>query len=180
MTPTPPLQMKNIFISTFAFLLFACNAQTEKKPISIQLPDTTTTTLTTSPSEKFDTIIVDQQIQIIITKTYVDSYVSYEYNENGHTQIDNYNDMEIALTIKQYSQTILDTVFTKQQFSKHADEGFMDISVFHNYWFNKIDNNKIELFGVIGQPETDYVLAFYHYFDLKNNKLSFVEYIDEE
>ncbi|WP_367113566.1 hypothetical protein [Sporocytophaga sp.] len=56
----------------------------------------------------------------------------------------------------------------------------MDIAIFHNYWFNKIDKDKIELFGVISKPETDYTLAFYNYFDFTNRKLKFVEYVDDE
>lgn len=74
----------------------------------------------------------------------------------------------------------MDTTFRKNQFSKYADNGFMDIAIFHNYWFNKLDKDKIELFGVISKPETDYTLDFRHYFDLTNKKLTFVEHINDE
>jgi hypothetical protein len=175
---------------TFAFLLFACNSKTAEKLPTIEPADSSVVTLTINNSErfvperkgveKFDTILADRQIQIIITKTDLDSYVKNEYDDDGRKQIDKYRDAEIALIIKQNSQTLIDTVFRKNQFSKYADNGFMDIAIFHNYWFNKLNKNKIELFGVINEPETDYSLAFYHYFDLTNGTLHFVEYIDEE
>ncbi len=48
------------------------------------------------------------------------------------------------------------------------------------YWFNKLDKEKIEFFGVINEPETDNALPFYHYFDLNTKKLNFLEYIEDE
>lgn len=185
-------QMKNtIFIFIFAFSLFACNSHTDQKSTIIETEYTSDVTFTNNKSERFypetketkkyDTIIVDRKIQITIKRTDLDSYVIHEYEEeDGNQQIDKYRDAEISLTIKQNSQILLDTVFIKRQFSKFADKGFMDIAIFHNYWFNKLDKDKIELFGVINKPETDYAFAFYHYFDLTNRKLSLVEYIDEE
>ena len=74
----------------------------------------------------------------------------------------------------------MDTVFRKEQFSKYGDIGFMDKAIFHNYWFNKLDNDKIELFGVISKPETDWTIDFYHYFDLANRKLTFKQEINNE
>jgi uncharacterized protein YcfL len=181
---------KNTFILILAFLLFACNSQTEKKTTIIKTVDSSALNLVNKKSEKFipetkgmekfDTIIVDRKIQITIKKTDLDSYVIHEYEENGNKQIEKYRDAEISLTIKQNSQILLDTVFSKKQFSKYADKGFMEIAIFHNYWFNKLDKDKIELFGVITEPETDYVMDFYHYFDLTNRKLTFIQKPEED
>ncbi|MFA7273507.1 MAG: DUF4738 domain-containing protein [Crocinitomicaceae bacterium] len=163
--------MRNsLIISTFVLLLFTCNSQVNNTSVRFS-PET-------KGIEKFDTVIAN--IQIIIKKIDLDTYVLNEYEDKGKKQIDKYRDAEISLIIKQNSQTLLDTVFRKNQFSKYADKGFMEIAIFHNYWFNKIDKERIELFGVINKPETDYTLPFYHYFDLKTKKLSFEEYIDNE
>ena len=174
----------------FTLLLFACNSNTDKKSINVKSSDGSTTSLTNTISErffpesksteKFDTLIADKQLQITIMRTDLDSYVTNEYEDNGKKQIDKYRDAEIALIIKQKSEILIDTVFRKEQFSKYADKGFMDIANFHNYWFNKLDKDKIELYGVITKPETDWTIDFKHYFDLKTKKLTFEQEINDE
>ena len=103
-----------------------------------------------------------------------------EYDDESRKQIDMYRDVEIALTIKQKSKTLLDTIFSKEQFSKYGDIGFMEFAIFHNYWFDKLDNNKIELFGVFSKPETDWTIDFHHYFDLTSKTLAFEQEISDE
>lgn len=181
---------KNIIILTLSLLLFACNTKTDKKSTEVVSADSSPSFLTNIKSErffpetkaivKFDTLITERQLQVTIIRTDLDSYVVNEYDNNGKKQIDKYRDAQIALTIKQKSHTILDTVFTKEQFSKYGDIGFMDIAIFHNYWFNKLDNDKIELFGVISKPETCWTIDFHHYFDLSNRKLTFKQEINDE
>lgn len=180
--------MRNsISILTFAFFL-ACTSQEDKKSTVAESSDSSAMTNRRSerffPEKKtteiFDTLIADSQVQISIKKTYLDSYVSNEYEEEGNKQVDKYRDAEITLVIEQNSEILLDTVLKKEQFLNYADQEFMDIAIFHNYWFKKLDKDKIELFGVISKPETDYSLAFYHYLHLANKKLEFVEYIEEE
>lgn len=56
----------------------------------------------------------------------------------------------------------------------------MGIANFHNYWFNKLDNDKIELFGVISNPETDWTFDFIHYFELFSKTLTFKQEIYDE
>lgn len=183
--------MRNgILISTLTLLLFACNSKSEKNSIIVETADSSATSMTnieserffpeTKATEKFDTLIADKQILVTIIRRNLDSYVVNEYQDNGKKQIDKYRDVEIALTIKQKSQTLLDTVFRKEQFSKSGDKGFMDAAIFHNYWFNKLDKDKIELFGVISKPETDWTIDFHHYFDLTNRKLTFKQEINDE
>lgn len=183
--------MRNsIIISILTLLLFACNSNTGKKSTKVETADSSTAFLTnikserffpeTKTTEKFDTLIADKKLQVTIIRTNLDSYVVNEYDDNGKKQIDKYRDAQIALTIKQWSQTILDTVFRKEQFSKYGDKGFMDIAIFHNYWFNKLENDRIELFGVISKPETDWTIDFHHYFDLTNRKLTFKQEINDE
>jgi Domain of unknown function (DUF4738) len=181
---------KNIIILTLTLLLFACNSKTDKKSTEVDTADSSTSSLTninserffpeTKATEKFDTLIADKQLQVTIIRTDLDSYVVNEYEDNGKKQIDKYRDEEIALTIKQNSQILLDTIFRKEQFSKYGDNGFMDIAIFHNYWFNKLDKDKIEFFGVINKPETDWTIDFHHYFDLKNRNLTFIQEANDE
>jgi hypothetical protein len=184
-------QMRNsILTSTFVFLLFACNSQADKKSTIVESADSSVITLNnikterfipaTKGSEKFDTLIVDRHLQIIIIKTDLDSYVTNVYDEEGEKQIDKYRDTEIALIIKHKSQTLLDTVFRKDQFSKYGDKGFMDIAIFHNYWFKGLDKDRLELFGVIVKPETDWSIDFHHYFDLTSKKLTFKQNVNDD
>ena len=181
---------KNILILILVFLLFACNSQTEKKKTIIKNADNSAVTLDkkksekfipkTKGTEKFDTIIADSKMQITIKKTDLDSYVINEYEVDGNKQIDRYRDAEISLTIKQNSQIFLDTVFTKRQFSKYANKEFLDNAIFFNYWFEAAGKDKIQFFGVIAKPETDNTMDFYHYFDLTNRKLTFIQKPEED
>ena len=171
-------------------LLLACNTKIEKKSTDLATADSSITSLTnikserffpeTKTTEKFDTIIADKNLRVTIIKTDLDSYVLNVYDNNGKKQIDKYRDSEIKLTIKQKSQMLLDTVFRKEQFSKYCDNGFMDIAIIHNYWFNNLNNNRIELFGVISKPETDWTIDFHHYFDLTTRSLTFKEEVNDE
>ena len=182
--------MKNgILISIFTIYLYACYSNTGNKTTKIRSTESSTQINKYNleriypeikTTEKFDTVISDRQLQIIIIKTDLDSYVINKYFEDDKLYIDKYRDVEIALTIKHKTRTVLDTIFRKTQFSNYADEDFMKIANFHNYWLENIRKDKIELFGIICQPETDYCLSFYHYFDLKNRKLKFEEYIDDD
>ncbi len=179
-----------ILFSILITLVFACNKKIENKSTEVLSQDTSKQVTANIQLERFfpenketivfDTLIVPNQLQVTIKKIDLDSYVTCEYSYEGKKQIDKYRDAEITLTIKQNSQILLDTVFRKEQFSKYGDKGFMDIAHFHNYWFNKLEKNRVELFGVISKPETDYTLTFYHYYDLINKKLSFVEYTEDE
>lgn len=188
---TQATQLRNrILISTFFFLLFACNSKTDKKSTIIESTDSSTTSFTNikserffpeiKTSEKFDTILADKQLEVTIIRTDLDSYIVNEYEDNGKKQIDKYRDAEIALIIKQNSETLLDTIFRKEQFSKYGDKDFMDIAIFHNYWFNTLDKDRIELFGVISKPETDWIIDFHHYFDLTTKKLTFKQEISDD
>ena len=71
-------------------------------------------------------------------------------------------------------------VFKKSDFTELTGEDFLKIADFHGYWFNKIENDTIELFGVISKPETDWSVAFYHFLDLKSMTFELQEHIDEE
>ena len=74
---------------------------------------------------------------------------------------------------------MVDTVFKKSNFTELTEEDFLKVSTFHRYWFNKIENDTIELFGVINKPETDWSVAFYHFLDLKSGTFETKEHIDE-
>ena len=109
--------------------------------------------------EKFDTLIVDKNIEISITKSYLDSFVTNEFENEGKKQVDKYRDAEISLKIKQDNKILLDTLFRKENFNNYIDNNFQKIAVFHGYWLNEIDNEKIQFFGTIAKPETDCIIG---------------------
>lgn len=183
--------MRNyLLIWALPLLLFACNSRTDKKSTEVKTADSSTVALTTTKSErlfpeikateKFDTLISEKQLQVTIIRKDLDSYVVHEYEDNGKKHFEKYRDAEITLTIKQKSQTLLDTVFKKEPFSKYGDKGFTDIAIFDNYWFNKLDKNQLEFSGVISKPETDWTIDFHHYFDLRTKKLTFKQEISDD
>lgn len=121
--------------------------------------------------EKFDTLIVDKNLEISITKSYSDSFVTNEFENEGKKQVDKYRDAEISLKIKQDNKILLDTLFRKENFNNYIDKNFQNIAVFHGYWLDGIDNEKIQFFGTISKPETDWAFDFHHNFYFKNKSL---------
>ncbi|MEN2402486.1 DUF4738 domain-containing protein [Flavobacterium sp. MC2016-06] len=184
--------MRNaIFIVAISYFMFSCNSHADKKIKGEKRANASTEVLKNKKTERFfpaektveifDTIIADKQIEITIIKKDLDSYVARQYDERDKKIIDKYRDASIALTIKQKSEILLDTVFRKEQFLENPTcKEFKKIAVFHDYWFNKLDKNKIELFGTIAEPETDNAFDFYHYFDLNDKTLKFVIAKDDE
>ena len=128
--------------------------------------------------EKFDTLIVDKNIKISITKSYLDSFVTNEFENEGKKQVDKYRDAEISLKIKQDNKTLLDTLFRKENFNNYINKNFQNIAVFHGYWLDGIDYEKIQFLGTISKPETDWAFDFHHNFYFKNKTLK-TEIIEE-
>lgn len=129
---------------------------------------------------EFDTIISSQDMQISIKSKSLDSYVTNEFEIEGKRYIDKYRDSEKHLLVRKSNEILLDTVLRKNDFSELTGDGFLKIADFHGYWFYKIENDTIEFFGTINKPETDWSVAFYHYFDLKTRTFKIKEHIDEE
>lgn len=75
---------------------------------------------------------------------------------------------------------LLDTVFRKNQFLKYTDKDFLDIAIFHNYWFEGLDNGKLKFMGVISKPETDWTFAFDHIFNLNGKTMKLIKHPDSE
>ncbi len=129
--------------------------------------------------EKFDTLIVDKNLEISITKSYLDSFVTNEFEIEGKKkQVDKYRDAEISLKIKQDNKILLDTLFRKENFNNYINKNFQNIAVFHGYWLDGIDYEKIQFFGTISKPETDWAFDFHHNFYFKNKTLK-TEIIEE-
>ena len=127
-----------------------------------------------------DTIIHTLGIQITITEKTLDSYVANEYANDDLKHVDRYRDVERQLKILKDSMVLVDTVFKKETFKGLLDKGFLELSNFHGYWINKVEADKIEFFGVIAKPETDWTFAFYHYFDVKTKTFEIKEHVDED
>ena len=128
--------------------------------------------------EKFDTLIVDKNIKISITKSYLDSFVTNEFENEGKKQVDKYRDAGISLKIKQDNKILLDTLFRKENFNNYIDKDFQNIAVFYGYRLDGIDNEKIQFFGTIAKPETDWAFDFHHNFYFKDKSLK-TETIEE-
>lgn len=133
----------------------------------------------TAPTD-FDTLLSEQKIQILLKKTYLESYVVDEYEINDTIYQDKYLDSKIHLNIRKDKIILIDTAFTKSTFSKFMDREFIEIARFHNYWFRNLTDSRLEFFGVISKPETDWSFAFSHYYDLKNTTFVIEPYEEEE
>ncbi|MEM6736896.1 MAG: hypothetical protein AAF620_12605 [Bacteroidota bacterium] len=128
----------------------------------------------------FDTLLLERKLRISIHNRYLDSFVINEFESEGIKHLDKYRDSEKRVIINLSNKVLLDTVFNKNDFAALTGQDFLKIADFHAYWFKKIENDTIELFGVIGKPETDWAIAFHHFFDLKSRTFRVEEYIDEE
>lgn len=128
--------------------------------------------------EKFDTLIINKNLEISITKSYLDSFVTNEFENEGKKQVDKYRDAEISLKIKKDNKILLDTIFRKENFNNYINKNFQKTSVFHGYWLDGIDNEKIQFFGTISKPETDWAFDFHHNFYFKDKSLK-TEIIEE-
>ncbi|OHX63961.1 hypothetical protein NH26_20335 [Flammeovirga pacifica] len=129
---------------------------------------------------KFDTIVSALNLKISIQSTTLDTYVTNEYEIEGVKHIDKYRDSEKHLIIEKSNKIVIDTVFKKSDFTELTGKDFLKIADFHRYWFNKIENDTIEFFGVVSKPETDWSVAFYHSLDLKSMTFELEEFVDEE
>ena len=128
---------------------------------------------------EFDTTISEINLSISIKSTFLDSYVINEFETEDTKHIDKYRDSEKHLIIKNSSQTLVDTVFKKSDFSNLTGPEFLEIADFHSYWFRELKNDTIEFFGVISKPETDWSTPFYHFFDIKTQTFKVERYIEE-
>ena len=196
---------RQFLILIMSIIFFSCSEQkkekeeVKKQPESIETSNEIIDTLTISKSKnlnyknvierffpeenetvKFDTIVSALNLKISIQSTTLDSYVTNEFEIEGVKHIDKYRDSEKHLIIKKSNEVVIDTVFKKSDFIELTGEDFLKIADFHGYWFNKIENDTIELFGVLSKPETDWSVAFYHFLDLKSMTFELQEHIDEE
>ncbi|UII32747.1 DUF4738 domain-containing protein [Fulvivirga ulvae] len=127
-----------------------------------------------------DTIVTELALQISVIRTALDSFVVQEYESNGTRYIYKYRNYENNLVIKKGGEVILDSTFTKNDFSKFTGQEFLRTAIFHGYWFKKIDNNTVVLFGTIDKPDTDWSFAFYHNYNLTTQEFEVLEHIDQD
>ncbi|HEU5292543.1 MAG TPA: DUF4738 domain-containing protein [Cyclobacteriaceae bacterium] len=174
--------------------LTSCTKTTNQAEIS-QSIDTTKTidtkvNIDTTVIEKYfpadntvnikDTVFQTLGIRITITEKTLDTYVTNEHSDNNLKYVDKYRDIERTLKILKDDEVLVDTILTKETFKGILNKEFMDIANFYSYSTNKVESNKIEFFGLIGKPETDWTFAFYHYFDVKTKQFEIRELEDEE
>lgn len=181
--------MKKLTLIIIAIFLISCNSKSVKnpetsKPIKSSQKEIKNDSDKLYPLqkgiEKFDTLIQSRNIRISIIRKDLDNYVLHESWGDDGKHIDKYRNAEIKLIITQNENILLDTIFRKEQFVKSIGNEFSDIAIFHNYWFKNIDENKIDFFGVITEPETDNAVNFNHYFYFKTKRLEYSESIESE
>ena len=192
--------MRTTFL-LFTYLLVSCNFKENRKIRAVKpannltvnnkeqkaakLPDRPTMWETTrnlevlysetKGSETTEKIIPEKQLKIKIVKSYLDTYVT---DDPLLKTISNYRDVQVRLTIKQYSQVLIDTILKKEQFSKFVEH--IDKSLFQVYQFDELYKNRIRFIGMIGLDQLASEFKFLHYFDLEDKKLKFdVEESDE-
>ena len=166
--------MKTVNLLPIIFLtILSCSKRKEvfNKPIITSENPTDRFFPKAKTVEKFDTLIVDKNLEISITKSYLDSFVTNEFENEGKKQVEKYRDAEISLKIKQDNKILLDTLFRKENFNNYINKNFQNIAVFHGYWLDGIDNEKIQFFGTISKPETDWAFDFHHNFYFKDKTL---------
>ena len=127
-----------------------------------------------------DTVFQTSGIRITLTEKTLDTYVTSEHSDNHLKYVGKYRDIERNLTIVKDDEVLVDTLLTKESFAGILNKEFIDIANFYRYSTGKVDTDKIEFFGLIGKPETDWSFAFYHYFDLTTRKFEIKELVDEE
>lgn len=136
------------------------------------------------PSEKVlaitDTTDQSTGITVYIVERKLDTYVIDEHTSDSIKYIDKYRDTEWLLKVSKENVPLLDTVLRKETFRDHMDDEFMGIANFHAYWIRSIQPDKIEFFGVITKPETDWSFAFYHTLNLNNRKFDIKEHVDDD
>ena len=184
--------MKGLFLILISVALFSCQTrpnsntnESEKsflKSDSLQYDTPFDKTIerffpSKDTSEQFDTTIGNISISII--KSTISSYVIVDFTQERIRHIDKYRDFEIRLVINQNTVELIDTTFRKESFLNPTDS-FLNIATFHNYWFNAINNEEIELYGAISKPETDWSYFFHHIYNLKTKKFKIIEDNEEE
>ena len=127
-----------------------------------------------------DTIFQTLGIQITITEKTLDSYVTQGHVEEKTKYVNKYRDIERTIKIIRNKEILVDTILSKQTFKRILNKEFMNIAYFYGYWVSNVNADKIEFFGTIGVPDTDWTFAFYHYFDVKTKKFEIKELEDEE
>jgi len=187
-----------LIILSLGFVLIECNQKSnqDKRTKNAANPNTESSSTSLNQADSIDiveryfpenteanrtdTLIQNLNLKISIIQKPIDSYVIDEFESDGKKHVHKYRNYENHLIVKKGEQILIDTILTKQNLISYTDQKFLDVAIFQGYWFNKSDDKKIELFGVISKPETDWSFAFYHYFDLTTLKFDIKEHIEEE
>ena len=180
--------MKFYLFLTILFLsIISCSKkQSEELPIFTNLKDTVLNVQEIrkselNKSEKFDTLLSNQQLHISIKKSKSNTHVISEYfDENNAKAFLKYDNNEISVIIKHKSKVVLDTIFKKENFLEILDQDFFNVAVLYEYQFSKIANDRIVFYGSIQKPDTDWIVQFNHHYDLKTNTFSIEELVEEE
>ena len=119
-------------------------------------------------------------ITITITEKTLDTYVTNEHGNDSVKYVDKYRDTEWLIKVSRNQELVVDTVLRKEDFAGDLQREFLEVANFHGYWIKTIQPDKVEFFGVIAKPETDWAFAFYHNLDLTTRQFSIKEHVDED
>ncbi|WP_157687548.1 hypothetical protein [Pedobacter psychrophilus] len=132
------------------------------------LPDGNRTIEIKSP-ERYYRFLPESQIEVTIEKTYLNSYVT---KENPSGAFSEYLDTQFRVFIKQESQTVLDTILVKQDFSKYIDKDKINNLVLNEYSYSYGEfPDKIEFQLSFEPDDGPSQNRFIHVFDLKDRTM---------
>jgi hypothetical protein len=175
--------IKYITILLLGLLVIACNQKTnqsEETPAEENVNPLVNFIPETKESIQIDTVLKDLNLKISIIQTPTNTYLSQEYEIDSVMYTTNYRDLEQRLIIKKGDQILMDTTFSKQTFISYSSQEFFNEAIFSWYSFTRIEESKLEFFGAVAKPETDWAFAFNHYYDLKTGAFEVKEQIFEE
>lgn len=135
------------------------------------LPDGKRTIEIKSP-QRYYRFLPDGQIEVTIEKTYLNSYVTKEYPSGAFSE---YLDTQFRVFIKKHSQTVLDTILVKQDFSKFIDKDKINNLILSKYFYalGREAPDKVEFRLEFEPDDGPSQNQFVHVFNLKDRTMKF-------
>ena len=125
--------------------------------------------------KKSDTLINDI-FEVKIIPEQLNTYVIEEWEQEDTLYRIKLYEHSFNLIITKNDQPLIDTIFKKETFAAEMDTSFMNIAMFHGFWFKEyiIENDQLILHGNICKPDTDWCLYFNHIIDTETGNIEFV------
>lgn len=133
----------------------------------------------TFPSKKeinvYEKLLSEKEIKVTIESRYIDDVVTQHFKDDKETYIYHYRDKEQHLFIQQHNNTLVDTVFKKEDFKLWVGSEFLKLATLYNFDFIEEKDHQVVFQGSLNKPETDWVWFFYLTYNLKTKSFQVVE-----